>query len=56
MCAKFFLVGETKVGKNTVEQQHRQWDSNAVANQVSVHWNLVFNWTPYTHTVDHTKF
>jgi len=53
MCAKFFLTGETKVVKNTVEQQHRKWDSNAVANQVSVQWNLVFNWTPYTHTVDH---
>jgi hypothetical protein len=53
MCAKFFLVGETEVVKNTVGQQHRKWGSNIVANQVSVRWNVDFNWTPYTHTAEH---
>lgn len=41
MCAEFFIVEETKVVKNTVEQQHRQWNSNVAADQVSVHWTSI---------------
>jgi len=47
--AIFSLAGMKPVRRswrNTAGWQHRRWGDHVLADQVSVYWNLDFNWTP----------